>query len=196
VTNPLNGESMAAHPAAELIAAYLSGTLSPPEVAAVEGHVAGCRACRQEVTSARRLIRSRPRPNRWWLALPAAAAAAVIIMVGRASGPRAAPDAIRADGGGPAAAGLTALAPADRQAVPLRRLVFVWASHAGRPVYHLTLMDGAGRAVWLGETPDTTLALPAGVSLDAGQAYYWYVDALDVDGGSLTTGTHRFTAAP
>jgi hypothetical protein len=34
------------------------------------------------------------------------------------------------------------------------------------------------------------------VSLSGGGTYFWYVDALDADGRSVTTGTRRFTIAP
>jgi hypothetical protein len=47
--------------------------------------------------------------------------------------------------------------------------------------------------VWLHETVDTAVSLPPDVALEPGGSYYWYVDALDSDGVSLTTGTRRLT---
>ena len=91
---------------------------------------------------------------------------------------------------------LRALAPADRDTVAPGGLVFVWARQAGRPLYRLTLTDGSGRAVWLRDTSDTSLSLPADVLLESHKTYFWYVDALDDAGRSLTTGTRRFTSAP
>ena len=84
MTDPFTGEPMSQHPAIELLAAYLSGTLSPPEQATIETHMAACRPCRQEVTSARRLVRSRTSRIRWLVVAPAAAAAVLALMLGPA----------------------------------------------------------------------------------------------------------------
>jgi hypothetical protein len=72
----------------------------------------------------------------------------------------------------------------------------VWSSLGGRSLYRLTLTEGSGRAVWLHETSDTSAVVPGDVGLVLGERYYWYVDALDSSGASLTTGTRRFTIAP
>jgi hypothetical protein len=199
MTDPFPGEPMSEHPAAELIAAYLSGTLSPPEEAALETHMAGCRPCRHEVTSARRIIRSRTSRRRWLVA--ATGAAAVLLLAVLIRGPqvtRPAEEPLRAGGGVEenAAPGLAAFAPADGDTVSREGLHFVWAGHEGRPLYHVTVTDPSGRALWLRETSDTALVLPPEIALDPGRTYYWYVDALDAGGGSLTTGTHRFIVAP
>ena len=200
MTDPFSGEPMSPHPATEAIAAYLSGTLSPPEQNTLETHLARCRPCRQEVTSARRLIGSHPPRGRWlWVAPAAAAAVLAVVLLGRwprAPGPVNEPVRSGEEAGPGEALRLRALAPADRDTVSARGLVFTWASQAGRPLYRLTLTDGSGHAVWLQDTSDTTLALPAKVSLDLGRTYFWYVDALDADGRSLTTGTLRFTISP
>jgi hypothetical protein len=200
VTDPFSGEPMSQHPATEAIAAYLSGTLSPQEQTALETHLARCRPCRREVTTAEHLIRSHPPRTRWlWVAPAAAAAVLAVVLLGR--WPRV-PDSVNEPVRSGVEAGpedvlkLRALAPADRDTVSVRGLVFTWAGQAGRPLYRLTLTDGSGHAVWLRDTSDTTLALPAEVSLDRGRTYYWYVDALDAEGRSLTTGTLRFTSSP
>jgi hypothetical protein len=200
VTDPFSGEPMSQHPATEAIAAYLSGTLSPPEQTTLETHLAHCRPCRQEVTSAQRLIRSRTPRGRWlWVAPVAAAAVLGVVLLGRwPRVPGSVNEPVRSgeEAGPEDALKLRALAPADRDTLSVRGLVFTWASQAGRPLYRLTLTDGSGHAVWLRDTSDTTLALPAEVSLDRGRTYFWYVDALDAEGRSLTTGTLRFTSSP
>jgi anti-sigma factor RsiW len=200
VTDPFDGEPMSQHPATEAIAAYLSGALSPPEQTTLETHLSHCRSCRQEVSSARRLVLSRRAPRRWLLMAPLAAAAVLaILLVGRPlRRPEPAGEPARAgyEPGSGVGAGLRALAPVDRDTVTDRRLVFTWSGQAGRLLYRLTVTDASGRAAWLRDTSDTTLVLPAGVSLDPGRTYYWYVDALDAEGRSLTTGTHRFTISP
>ncbi len=197
MTDPFTREPMSQHPAIELLAAYLSGTLSPPEQATIETHMAACRPCRQEVTSARRLIRSRTSRTRWLVVAPAAAAAvlALVLLSRGPRAPRSADEPVRArDVAG--ATGLTAFAPADHDTVDGHGLVFIWASQAGRPLYRLTLTDGSGHAVWLRDTSDTAVVLPAEVTLDPRRTYFWFVDALNAEGNSLTTGTRRFTVSP
>ena len=200
MADPFPDDPMSPHLSTEALAAYLSGTLSPTEQATLESHLAGCHSCRQEVISARRLIGSRPAPSRWvWVAPAAAAAVLAVVVLGRwprASGSANEPVRSEEESGPAEVLKLRALAPADRDTVPARGLVFVWAGQAGRPLYRLTLTDGSGHAVWLRDTSDTTLALPADVSLDGHKTYFWYVDALDAEGRSLTTGTLRFTSAP
>ena len=136
-------------------------------------------------------------PNLWLLVAPVASAAMLAIVL-LARGPRTpslTDEPVRA-GLDTEALGLTALAPADRDTVDGHGLSFVWGSQVDRPLYRLTVTDGSGGAVWLGDTSDTTLVLPADVMLEPGRTYFWYVDALDAQGGSLTTSTHRFIAAP
>jgi Putative zinc-finger len=193
-----SGESMPEHPPAESIAAYLSDTLSPQQVAALEVHLAGCRPCRLEVSSARRIIRSRAARNVWLLTATATAAAAAVLVAVLTRSPQvpsAPPDSLRTRGNvvEDIAPSLAALAPADGATVTRDALRFVWAGHDGRPLYHLTLTDPSGRAVWVRETSDTALKPEPEIGLDPGRSYYWYVDALDAGGTSLTTGPHRFT---
>jgi hypothetical protein len=90
---------------------------------------------------------------------------------------------------------LRALEPADRATVPRGHVVFVWTDQAPATIYRLTVTSEAGEAVWLRETSDSSLTLPPGVSLQPGHTYFWYVDALDTAGQSITSGTHRFTVA-
>jgi hypothetical protein len=197
VTDLFLGEPMSEHPAVEVVAAYLSGTLAPADEAAFEAHLAGCRPCRQEMLSARRLIASR-RPRSRVLLVASLAAAAVLAVVLVARGPRPAEEPLRGGNmvGSEGTPGLRALAPVDRDTVEGSGLAFAWSSQPGRSLYRLTLTDASGRALWLRDTPDTTLALPVDVSLSGGGTYFWYVDALDADGRSVTTGTRRFTIAP
>jgi hypothetical protein len=197
VTDPFAGEPMSDHPATELIAAYLSGTLPPTDQAMLDAHLAECRDCRHEMTSARRLLRSHASRNPWSVAVPIASAA-ILALVLLHRGPRQPGDSgepLRTGGEG-TAVNLAALAPADRDTVDGHAISFMWGSQVDKPLYRLTVTDGSGHAVWLGDTSDTVLALPAEVTLEPRRTYFWFVDALDARGGTLTTGTHRFTVAP
>jgi putative zinc finger protein len=197
VTDLFLGEPMSEHPAVEVVAAYLSGTLASADAAAFEAHLASCRPCRQEMLSAGRLIASH-RPRSRGLLVTSLTAAAVLAVVLVARGSRSAEEPVRGENrvGTERTPGLRALAPADRDTVEGRGLAFTWSSQSGRPLYRLTLTDASGHALWLRDTPDTTLALPLDVALPGGGTYFWYVDALDADGRSVTTGTRRFTIPP
>lgn len=197
VTDFHSGEPVSEHPTAEDVAAYLSGGLTPGDQAALEGHLAECRACRQQVTLARRLLRQRPAPNRLvWLVPAAAAAILAVVVVTRVPSPTSVGDEpLRADSG-EAAVSIPIVAPRDGATLGPGPVVFSWQSQVGKPLYQFTLTDGGGRAIWTGATSDTVLTLPASVSLDHGRTYYWTVDALSADGRSLTTRNHRFSIAP
>ena len=196
-----SGEPVTEHPAAEDIAAYLSGQLSPEANSALEVHLADCRECRQLVTSSRRLLRTHRTPGRLlWLVPPAAAAVLAIVLLARLPGSDpSGEELLRSDSG---AAGsestivIPIVSPAEGSVVRVDSMVFVWRAQTGSPLYRLSLTDAAGREVWSGEATDTTLALPAPVQLQPGRTYFWTVDALTSDGLSLTTRSKRFSIAP
>ena len=201
VTALLYGESMTQHPETEEIAAYLSDALSPSARITLEAHLAGCRPCRQEVTSARRMLEVRSRRSRWPIVVPVAAAAvlALAILGQGVFPPRAEEEVVRGTGEVAEAEtvpSIRVLSPADGEPAASRAILFAWVGQTGRPLYRLTLTDGSGRALWTGDTIDTTLVLPASVPLAPGRTYFWNVDALDSAGRSLTTGTRRFSIAP
>jgi hypothetical protein len=198
VTDSLNGEELGEHPTSEEVAAYLSYALPANDRAMLEAHLAVCPQCRREVTSARRLIRSQSSPTvRRWI-VPAAAAAAVIAVVllsplrsGRLQtiSQRAAEDAAVSA----TMPTIRIVSPASGDTVNRSRVLFAWQSVKAAPLYRLTLTDASGDAVWTKDTSDTTVSLPATVSLGDGKNYFWFVDALVADGTTLTTGSHRFT---
>jgi anti-sigma factor ChrR (cupin superfamily) len=198
LTDSLNGEPVGEHPSSEEVAAYLSNALTPNDRAILEAHLAVCPQCRREVTSARRLIRSHASSTvvRW--AVPAAAAAAVLAVVLlsppksdrlEVASRRAAQDAAVSA----TTPRISIVSPASADTVNGSQVVFVWQKVGKDLLYRLTLTDASGNAVWTKDTPDTTLTLPASLSLGKSQNYFWFVDALGADGTALTTGTHRFT---
>jgi hypothetical protein len=182
--------AMTHHPTDEEVAAYLSGTLPGDERKALEGHLAECRACRMQVTSARRLLRTRSQLKERVMAasLAAAAVIAVVLLVPRPAGLSTDPQ--RA--GGPDEPGLSqelhAIMPADGDTVGRGSLRFAWRSEPDNPLYRLTITTPSGAQVWSHDTNDTTVWLPRDLRLAPGGKYLWFVDALDASGRSLTTG--------
>lgn len=69
-----------AHLEAHRVAAYLDGRLPLAESAVIDGHLAECEACRQEIVDVERIVRPRPARRRAYvIALAATAAAAVLL---------------------------------------------------------------------------------------------------------------------
>jgi anti-sigma factor RsiW len=183
-----------AHPAEEEIAAYLSGGLTAPEREALQAHLASCRACRGEVGSARRLLRTQPRRRGVLIAaLAAAVLTAVLLNPPGAPGPLVDRDRDGHPGDAPV---LRAVAPLDGSTVRRDSLRFIWRSEPGDLLYRLTIASSSGDAVWTRDTDDTTLALPDTLRLAPGARYLWYVDALDAAGSSITTGPRSVRISP
>jgi len=182
------------------MAAYLGRAMPQAERVTLESHLAECRACRNEVTSARRVIARLQSRRRLIRALPIAAAASIAVLLlvpGRDADPTG--DAMRTPGGVDATAGrelIRVLAPVNGSTVAAGRIAFSWHPAGPGLRYSLTVTDAGGTALWKVETSDTTLLLPDGVRLAAGQTFFWLVDALAPDGRSLTTRTQRFSTPP
>lgn len=198
MTDSLNGDIVGEHPSSEDLAAYLSNTLTANERAKLEAHLAACRQCRREVTSARRFIRSRPSPPvlRWGVPAAAAAAVLAVVLLSPLRSGRLETSVKRAGEDAAVSAMMPRIrivSPASGDTVKGSQVVFVWQSAGNKPLYRLTLTEASGSAVWTGDTSDTTLALPASVSLGRGQNYFWFIDALGADGDAITTGAHHFT---
>jgi hypothetical protein len=188
------------HPDPEEIAAYLSGGIPRAERESLDTHFARCRSCRAELMSARRLLRgasSRP----WRLVLPAAAAAAAIlalVLIGtlRDRGVQEEDRLRESPSLSPDLGRIEVVEPGNGASVAPDGLAFSWRARGHQPLYRMTLTDASGGVIWSTETSDTSVALPAEVALRRGQEYLWYVDALDVDGRSVTSGIRRFRLAP
>lgn len=186
----------ASHPSEEEVAAYLSGGLSAEEREALQAHLAECRDCRLQVTTAKRLLRAHSRGPRRLMggALAAAALLAVVVLLPR---DRARPDRERERDGEPGAVSrLEAVAPPEASTIRRDQLVFTWRSQPGDPLYRITITTSNGEAVWTRDTGDTTAAPPDSLRLTSGARYFWYVDALDAAGLSITSGPRTVRIAP
>jgi hypothetical protein len=185
------------HPSTEDLAAYLSGSLPASEALDLENHLSDCWSCRQEVIGGRRLLRSIPRTVPW-LAVPAAAAAILALLLLR-PGPAGRPgdEALRSESeiGAEGRSLLTVVSPEEGETLGVGA-PFIWRSDPAQPLYRVTVADRTGRTLWTGDTSDTTLTTPPALRLDRGSRYFWYVDALDAEGRSVTTGTRSFYTPP
>ena len=182
---------MGHHHSSEELAAYLSGKLSQQSRARFESHIADCRACRLETTSARRLLdTSRSQRSRWIIpsALAAVGMVAFASMIVRDDGARTGRTVERV-GTGVETVGM--VAPVDGQSVAANP-TFTWRAAGNRTLYRLSIADGSGTLVWGVETRDTVVAIPSSESLREGLEYLWTVTATDVDGVQSHGNTRRF----
>ncbi len=167
----------------DTIAAHAEGTLDAAARAAVLPHLATCRRCRAAVASVahaladpavlREISRADGAAGRrlWRIALPAAAAAAILVAIGL---PRWGSDDRHRAPPQPVVQVPTPLAPIGvvAEASALR-----WAAVAGADRYRLTLFDAGGRVLYEAQLGDTAVALPDSISLIPDHPYLWKVEA-------------------
>lgn len=189
--------SSATHLTSEEVAAYLDNTHSEAECARVKSHLADCDVCREEIVSVSKLLEGAPRSRRRFIALPAIAAAAVLVVfLARPSFDSELPSSGQVRGrdapfASEGVSGVRAIAPIGQQA-DAGGIVFVWHPALPGATYRFTLTDDRGGKIWVGSTNDTTLAIPNDASLLKNGSYHWYVDVLQPDGSSATTGITSF----
>jgi hypothetical protein len=70
-------------------------------------------------------------------------------------------------------------------------VTFIWRAVEGAVVYELELLDSDGAILYAASTRDTTLALPAAISLDPGEVYSWWVRAMQADGSERASRVQR-----
>jgi hypothetical protein len=165
------------------MAAYLDRRLDAADRDRVEGHLAGCADCRQEMLEVRGLLRRGARPRRLLVGASLLAVVAALVLIVQ-------PGGIEQVRGGGTAPSLTAYGPTgDASQSSLR---FVWGAAPGVATYRLTVSGGDGVPVWSGSVADTVMALPDSVTLQADRRYVWIADALMGDGSTRSTGLHEF----
>jgi hypothetical protein len=191
-------DSPSPHISDEELARYLDRALLTEQSAAVESHLADCFQCREELVAVARVVRTRRTRLIRYLAPPlaAAAAAAVVLMINPWSGDSQDP-VLRDSGGGLAGLPLvSALSPADGERLPSQDMAFVWSAVTSDARYRFTLTNVEGDEIWSESLTDTTLTLPHEINLSRGVTYFWYVDALLLDGRSVATGVRGFQLTP
>ena len=185
------------HLTSQEVAAYLDNTLSAEECARVKSHLADCGPCRKEVVSVSKLLAGAPRSRRRFIAFSTLAVAAALAVVfvrpsidskSSPNGALRAPDAESATEG---LSGIRAITPIGPQ-TNVSGIVFSWHPASPGETYRFTLTDAVGGKIWVGSTSDSALALPREMSLQENRDYHWYVDVLQPDGSSATTGIKTF----
>jgi hypothetical protein len=124
------------------------------------------------------------------MSLAAAAALLLVVVI-----PRETPDpsTLRSGTPGDAVLGIVSPLPSEPVVTPG---TFVWRSAGAAASYTFVLQREDGTVAWRSSTPDTSIALPDSLELGAGRTWFWFVDALLLDGQSLSTGVQRMRTTP
>ena len=175
------------------IAAYIDHGLPSNRLDEVEDHLAHCAICRDNVVQTQAFLKRSRRSQ--WLSRAAAvmlAAAAIAIVAVPSIRRSFMPDRdVMRDGN--TASSIRVYGPlGEVEKAPSR---FVWGSLPGVLSYHITITTDVGANVWSGSSTDTTVVLPAGITLVQGQRYLWAVDAVTSEGITRSTGLREFGIA-
>lgn len=166
----------------DTVAALAEGTIDATRRQALMPHLARCPRCRAAVASVARAladpgiarevaaIHGAGRRRVYRIALPLAAAAALLLVFAWPRGPEGAGHR----GQPPVASTPNPIAPVGvvASASPLQ-----WTAVAGADRYRVTLSDTSGRLLYETQATDTVVSLPDSVVLLPGRSYLWLVEA-------------------
>jgi len=172
-------------------------SLSRNERAAAIEHLAACPQCRDEALTAARVVRSEGtrKAKRVGASAVTVAVLAVAVMVYSRSTPTDSTGPILRESNRPSASASIGV-HAPRSTAEAGVIVFAWQSMGPDVRYRFSLTRSDGSEVWNGGTVDTTLTLLPDVTLSVGETYFWWVDALLLDGRSVTTDLQPLTIEP
>jgi hypothetical protein len=174
------------------MARYLDRKLSSDERDRVEAHLASCANCRELTLGSQRVLRKVQRPRRLIAVGALAAAAAVLIVIGRLE-PET-PDVARERA--PVANTTSLIVYGPTGSTSIANLRFAWGAAENVESYRLSLTTADGAEVWSHSGLDTTAVPPSSVSLRPAGNYFWVVDAVLKDGTTRSTGLREFSLAP
>jgi hypothetical protein len=188
------------------LASYLDGSPASTDRVAIDAHLEACAACRRELIETRRLLdglprragrvtRFRLRPRLWIAAAVAAGLAALALVPRMLRSPPVPAAAVRGQApDGEAGRRIVAVTPSEAATTGTRAVTFVWRA-AAADLYRFYLLTDSGEPLWTTATSETTLTLPATVSLQKGHSYFWRVDGI-ANGITATTGARFLRIGP
>jgi hypothetical protein len=172
------------------VASYVDGVTTDEARARIDGHLAECAECRDEIVEATRIAgtMSRPKLNSARVWIPAAAAAAVLLLMVRQ------PDTVRQPSEHREAPVTTTIAPSAITPVGSVDSVaaLVWSSVPYTDRYVVRVFDAEGSVVWQREGTDTTVSIPPSL-LALNRSYFWKVEAQTGFGRSAATELIEFS---
>jgi hypothetical protein len=187
---------MNTHLSSDELAAMGDGGLPATRRAFVSAHLAVCRECRSELALVTRIVETAPprRPaSRPWVPLSLGIAAATALLFVslplRHRHPGSTAD-VRSTV--LSATAISVIAPTAGSSVGATAVRFSWHAVPGVSTYRLFITDSAGVPVRTLPTTDTTVNQFSPPLVEAG-SYFWYVDALRVDGSSISSAQIGFS---
>ena len=170
----VSGQPVERHLEPNEVAAYVDRATTAEVRARIQSHLTVCDQCRAEVMEIARMAATLPRARRRkHLWIPAAAAAAVVIML---ASPHSVREPTARDREGPVTTTVSPRGVAPVGSVDsILNLTWSAVPHADR--YRVRLFDTAGSVLWEHETTDTSVVLATSVRLQANRSYYWKVEA-------------------
>jgi hypothetical protein len=186
------------HLSDEQLVAYVGGSLPSEERQAAIEHLAECAKCRDEALAIARLLRRERTRKIVRVGTPVATAAALgfALLVLVPGSPFESGEPILREGAPAVGPGATIAVYSPRNTAETGPLEFSWQDMGSEVRYRLSLTRSDGGEVWSDATADTSLVLPPDVTLVEGTTYFWWVDALLLDGRSVTTDVQQLTIVP
>ena len=166
------------HLSEEQVVAFLAHELRGEALGAVEGHLAECAECRDEIVAVTEILEpgSRDRAIPWRVLAPVAAAAAIVLLFvagplrerGLDDGPRHRDAPAQVEELPTPVSPVGAVERADH---------LVWRTVTGADQYRITLFDDEATVLWRTITADTIAALSDSLLLRPGARYLWRLEA-------------------
>ena len=173
------------------ISALAGGRLNGAARDQAVAHIETCRACRDDLTYVVGFER-RARRKRTAVVVAGLASVALVVSIAPRDAVAPRPDTLRAIGeeGIPLVASFEPENGAELTGDSAR---FVWQDVETGAHYRLHVSAADGAPLLERAVRDTVLYLPLASPLEAGQSYFWFVDALLDDGGAARSNVWRFT---
>jgi anti-sigma factor RsiW len=189
--------SAARHLSVAEVVGYVDRTLAADERARVERHLVECDPCRDEVTACARLVDTVPsrvtRRFHWRVVVPVAAAVLAAVLLRRPDDRELPPALERGEAGN--GSQILLVAPAPGALVEANAARLLWRSIDQSTGYHVVVKDSTGAVLWRADIADTSVTLPGGLALRAGESYVWRVDGQRTDGSSAASIETQFRVA-
>ncbi len=184
---------------AALIEGRSSGRSSGRSIPQLQAHLSDCDECRLLMVESSRAVDAAVTTGRrsYWAWTTGISAIAALLLFAFLPRPQLQfrephqPSGIERREGSAAANVVRILLPDENSAIPPRQIRFLW-HREDKASYRLTVVDRTGDLVWQATTSDSSLILPDSAALKPGTTFYWYVDALRLDGSSITSGRQSF----
>ena len=87
---------------------------------------------------------------------------------------------------------LRILAPTNHSTVKANELEFSWTQIPHTASYTLLLLSAQGDIIWEQKTSDNKLSLPSEIQLQPSGTYFWQVECLLEEGGSIVSDMNSF----